>query len=218
LSLYSIILIFVKAREMPRVEICGGIASGKTTFATVLSSSGFTVNLEDFTSNPFWAAFYSDPVGTAFETELTFFLQHYHAIKKKPISNVKPTVCDYSLLLDLAYARTTLSKQRLGIFSQVFQEIWREIAPPTLLIHLRCDAVLELDRIFKRGRSVEKSIDVGYLSTLNSSLDTVVDEFRSTVPVLVIDSGVVDFANDGQVQERLTKEVLSVLDFPELMG
>ena len=64
-----------------RIEICGGIASGKTTLANLLARSNIDPILEDFQTNLFWRAFYADPAGTAFETEITFLLQHYHQIK-----------------------------------------------------------------------------------------------------------------------------------------
>src|SRR3954447_11075813 len=94
-----------------RVEICGGIASGKTTLANLLGSSERMVVREDFSSNPFWRAFYDDPNNTAFETEITFLLQHYHQIKVA--TNLeKSFACDFSLLLDYAYAHVTLNGSR----------------------------------------------------------------------------------------------------------
>ena len=67
-----------------RIEICGGIASGKTSLAKLLEEHTIgTVIYEDFKVNPFWEAFYNNPGEYIFETELTFTLQHYHEIKKR---------------------------------------------------------------------------------------------------------------------------------------
>lgn len=68
-------------RGTTRVEFCGGIASGKTTLTKLLQIENLTSVFEDFGKNPFYRAFYHDPVGTAFETELTFLSQHYHLEK-----------------------------------------------------------------------------------------------------------------------------------------
>ena len=51
-----------------RIEICGGIASGKTTFAVLLNSLGYDPVYENFQSNPFWEAFYTVPEKYNFET------------------------------------------------------------------------------------------------------------------------------------------------------
>ena len=70
-----------------RVEICGGIAAGKTTLARLLRSKILTPIYEDFKKNPFYDAFYEDPRRYAFETELTFLLQHYHQQKAMASKN-----------------------------------------------------------------------------------------------------------------------------------
>ncbi|HRP37690.1 MAG TPA: deoxynucleoside kinase, partial [Candidatus Dojkabacteria bacterium] len=53
------------ARLVQRIEICGGIASGKTTLANLLARLDIEPILENFQTNPFWQAFYNDPAGTA---------------------------------------------------------------------------------------------------------------------------------------------------------
>ncbi len=195
---------------MQRVEICGGIASGKTTLSLVLSSEGFASHFEDFLSNPFWKAFYSDPIGTAFETELTFFLQHYHEIKSVH-SQSGLMACDYSLLLDLAYARVTLQGRRLQIFEDIFQEAWQELGAPDVLVYLRCDAETELSRIRKRARDVENAIHLDYLSALNASVESVITQFRPRLMVHEIDSRKIDFANDVHQKLSVGKAILQAV-------
>ena len=92
--------------------------------------------LEDFQANPFWKPFYADPAGTAFETEITFLLQHYHEIKVATKQG-KPFVCDFSPLLDLAYSYVTLDKEKQSAFAAVHTEVHKEILSPGLLIHSR---------------------------------------------------------------------------------
>lgn len=177
-----------------RVEICGGIAAGKTTLARLLAGSGVPAGFEDFRRNPFWEAFYLDPTGTAFETELTFCLQHYHQIKDLGRKR-ELFVCDYSLLLDLAYARLTLSARRLPLFECVFDEVWHEIGAPRVVVHLRCDASTELERVRKRGRKVEVQITGQYLEELNITLDSVVQHYASELRIIEIDSAAMNFVD-----------------------
>ena len=76
--------------------------------------------LEAFEDNPFWVAFYRDPRGTAFETEISFLLQHYRGIKEAGLRGNAILVCDHSLVLDRAYAFTTLADDELKAFLSVF--------------------------------------------------------------------------------------------------
>lgn len=189
-----------------RFEVCGGIASGKTTLAQLLVQIGFSPVLEDFQSNPFWTSFYADPFGTAFETEVSFLLQHYHEIKAAA-NRGGNFVCDFSLLLDLAYARVTLTGGKQSAFISVYDEIRKELSPPRLLVHLVCDARIELDRIQQRGRSVERSITTQYLEAINRSVDDLVRVADSSYRVLSIDSGTVNFADD----EHAKQDVLTAI-------
>ena len=58
------------------VEVCGGIASGKTTFASLMTRIGIDLIpiFEDFKKSPFWEAFYRNPGKYIFETEISFIL------------------------------------------------------------------------------------------------------------------------------------------------
>ena len=63
---------------MNTIEVAGCIASGKTTFVRILEVESLEGIFEDHTINPFWKTFYTDPSTCAFETEISFLLQHYH--------------------------------------------------------------------------------------------------------------------------------------------
>src|SRR5262245_59019820 len=96
--------------KVQRIEIAGGIASGKTTLARLLGQSGRIKAVhEQFRKNPFFEAFYRDPAGTAFETELTFLLQHYH-LQRKAMRLDGSYCVDFSAVLDHAYACVTLGR------------------------------------------------------------------------------------------------------------
>lgn len=193
-----------------RIEICGGIASGKTTLANLLGSDERSFVLEDFSNNPFWRAFYADPNNTAFETEITFLLQHYHQIKIA-INQERSFACDFSLLLDYAYAHVTLSGSRFDTFEGVYHEACSHLPPPCLLVYLQCDPDVELERIRARNREAEKSITVDYLSSINRCLSSLVSALPASQAVLTIDSVFYDFAHDEQAKAEVIKQVLAKL-------
>jgi deoxyadenosine/deoxycytidine kinase len=189
------------SRCILRIEVCGGIASGKTTFATLLKHVGSEPTLENFHENSFWEAFYQDPVQHAFETKVTFLLQHYHQIKAARASE-KSFACDFSLFLDMAYAHVTLKDSKLKTFLSVHEEVMREVGSPDLLIHLQCRAATELERIRRRGRAVEETITLEYLAQLNDAVALQVSKFGEQIKVLTIDSEHLNFAYDQNTHKN----------------
>jgi deoxyadenosine/deoxycytidine kinase len=193
-----------------RIEICGGIASGKTTLAALMPRAGYNAVFENFQSNPFIENFYSDPDFYGFETEVCFLLQHYSQIKTKALSS-HITVCDYSLYLDLAYAHVTLSSSHLSTFSAVYSATMKDIGQPALLVHLRCGAKTEMERIRHRCRPMEQSISLEYLESINNSLGVYVEQARQQTKVIELDSEKLDFAHEAQVQAQVVKLVVASL-------
>lgn len=193
-----------------RIEICGGIASGKTTLAILLKRTGIEPILENFQTNPFWEAFYRDPAWHAFETEISFLLQHYHQIKVA-LAKEKLFACDFSLLLDLSYANVTLGGSKLKTFLAIHSEVSQELGLPDLLVHLRCGAAAELERIRKRGRAVEASITLEYLGRLNDLVERQVSEVCGKAKVVSIDSEHKNFADDETVKEEVLNLILKAL-------
>ncbi len=196
-----------------RVEICGGIASGKTTLAQALGSPDETVILEDFRANPFWRAFYENPGQFIFETELAFVLQHYHMLKAN--ATAAPIVADFSFALDLAYAKIGLEGRRLELFKAIVDEIHAEIGLPRLLVALRCPDEVEAERTRQRGRREEGGITADWLAQLNAAVYSVADDYGSSgVSVLWIDSHANDFRESGSARPTVVEKVRSALSIP----
>ncbi len=189
-----------------RIEVCGGIASGKTTFALLMKRLGFNTLLENFQINPFLKDFYSDAVKYTFETEISFILQHYHQIKKEQVDS-KPNVCDFSFLLDLAYAEIGLRGTKLKAFCTIHEEIKRDLPPPALLVHLNCDAKTELQRVRTRGRGIEESVSLEFLKKLNKAVKRQLANISGETKIISIDSAQKNFVKDEVVKQELMKLV-----------
>jgi deoxyadenosine/deoxycytidine kinase len=188
---------------MKRIEICGGLASGKTTFAELTSQVGAERVLENFKEVPSWESFYTNPGKYIFETEITFMLLHYHQIKRQNDEVSGISICDFSFFLDRAYAKIGLSGSQLEAFERVYLEVHKELGLPILLVHLRCDALTELARIRARGRSEENSINVDFLGRLNKAVEMEVSAIQAECPVITIDSAIKDFANDKNIKKEM---------------
>ena len=140
-----------------RIEICGGIASGKTTLANLLKGHAEVV-LENFTATPFWEPFYETPGRYSFEAEVSFLLQHYHQIKRQRFDGSESiTVCDFSYSLDRAYSAVSLEAGEFRAFEAVYQRVRADSAAPALLIQLRCSPETQMRRIEARARRPTRS-------------------------------------------------------------
>ncbi len=194
-----------------RIEVCGGIASGKTTFATLLKGAGIMTIYENFKKNPFWHAFYQNPGDYIFETEITFLLQHYHQIRKAQLNKKSVMCCDFSLSLDIAYAKMGLKGSKLKAFLSVYNEVIKEIQPPWLLIYLKCEAEAELERIRNRGRSEENLISHEFLDSLNQAIEKQVEYVAKSTKVITIDSAKKNFVDNESVKKEMINIVTEVL-------
>lgn len=190
--------------ERRRLEICGGIASGKTTLARLLQRAGFTPVLEEFRRNPFLDAFYTNPVRYAVETELSFLLQHFHAIKKSDSARAI-RACDFSFVLDHAYAKVTLPVKQQRQFATLLRSLIDQIGEANLFVHLTCPPSVELARIRRRGRRPEQGISERYLADINDELAALL---LSAAPnVFVLDSHKLNFATSNRVRTQVLTDV-----------
>ena len=193
-----------------RIEICGGIASGKTTLVSLLEDAGIQGYFEQFESNPFFHLFYADRENFSFEAEITFLLQHVGAIKTS--QHEKLAAFDFSLALDLAYAMTTLAQSDQSLFVRVLRRALTQVPPANLIVRLRCSPLVAIERIKARGRLVEQTVTVQYLETIEQNIDTTLfGEWFPGVSILELDSAMLDFREEEParlaVQEILSKVI-----------
>ena len=177
--------------QQGRIEICGGIASGKTTLARIMEKEGFCAVYERYQNNPFLGEFYKNKgVDCSFETEMVFTLLHYKMLRA--MSENKQLVSDYSLLQDLTYGKANLKKEEFAVFYQMYQYLMQQIALPRMIIYLKCRTKVLAERIADRAREMEQMVDIDYLSESILALEACLE---GASRVLVIESDRVDFIN-----------------------
>lgn len=177
-----------------RIEICGGIAAGKTTLAGVMEKAGYTAVYERFEDNPFLGQFYKNSlVDSTFETEIVFALLHYNQIRQNQLEDI--VVSDYSMLQDYSYGMQNLSDAGKNIFEDMHRYLSEMLAPASLIIYLKCGAECLYERIRKRSRDMEMTITKEYLQQHIKVLEHYLDREES---ILIIDSERYDFRGPDQ--------------------
>lgn len=171
-----------------RIEICGGIAAGKSTLTRLLESNGFLAVYERFDDNPFLKEFYQKGHDNALETELVFLLLHYNQLKGLGDENI--IVSDYSLLQDYSYALQNMQDVEVTVFENIYQYLTNNLSEINFVIYLKCGVDCLLKRIYERSREDEKNISREYLC---HNIEILENKLQLLDHVLVIDSEKYDF-------------------------
>ena len=170
-----------------RIELCGAIASGKTTLTNYFLELGQNIELEDFSKISMLDDFYSNPLDVSFETEISFTLQHYYQIKKALLS-CEYVVCDFSSVDDYAFALAILNEKEMEIYNQIFTYIVEKIGKPQKLIKLYASVDELALRIKNRGRKNEQNISISSLLKFEENLNVAIEQFYYDVPLVEINT------------------------------
>lgn len=193
------------------IAIEGNIGSGKTSLAKMIAKDfDARLILERFEDNSFLPKFYKDPEKYAFPLEMSFLADRYQQVKNDVTNHdlfMSFTIADYFIDKSLIFARKTLKKEELRLYSRLFNIIISKLPRPDLIVFL--DATIEQvkQNIQKRGREYEKEISGSYLEKIqNGYLDYFRTSSRSTI--LIIDTHNLDFVN----KEDDYRKILSLFE------
>jgi deoxyadenosine/deoxycytidine kinase len=199
---------------MKRVEICGGIATGKTSLARSFAHRGPCYLVEErFREIPFWEKFYAAPneaVRKEYELpkNVSFFLYHIESIREAQRAQQRDLVCDFAIFQDLAYAKMSPD---YGIIRPIWDKLTEFIDPPIMIIKLDCAPEIQLERVHRRGRAPEQPITRSFLIELSANIDKCLAEFleeskkkqkfKHKIEVMKIDTGKTDFVANPEAQK-----------------
>jgi deoxyadenosine/deoxycytidine kinase len=174
-----------------RIEICGNIATGKTSLATAFFQTNSNIVFEDFSKIAMLDDFYSNPRLFSFETEMAFTLQHYYQFKKQNLI-AGDAIADFSFAADYAFALANLNDEQLQVYRHMFEYIVKEIGKPKLLVKLSATPQTLQKRIRLRNRLNELNISTDYLEEINRQICLVIDTVYSDVTVCEINTDNLD--------------------------
>jgi deoxyguanosine kinase len=211
------------------VAIEGVIGVGKTTLARLLQPYfQAELVLEVFEENPFLSDFYADRERYAFQTQMFFLLSRYHQQRRSIpdlLTHNQSLISDYTFQKDALFARINLKGDELDMYYRVHDALAEKIPKPELIVYLRADTDVLMQRIAHRDRPYERNMEWSYIDQVNNAYEEFFAERRQrgellTSQVLVIDTNSLNYVRDTDdlryIESRI-RQALKMAPFqPEL--
>ena len=189
------------------IAIEGVIGVGKTTLARMAQTAfNADILLEVFEENPFLTRFYQDRKRYGFQTQIFFLLSRYHQQHEFiPAALARGNlISDYTFDKNQIFATLNIEGDELAMYESVHRIIATKIPAPDLVVYLRADTDVLMERITQRDRSYERAMERDYIAQLGIAYDDFFARY-SHAPVLTIDTNQIDFV-------RRTEDLKLMLD------
>jgi deoxyguanosine kinase len=197
------------------VAIEGVIGVGKTSLARLLQPAFESeILLEIFEENPFLTDFYSDRERYAFQTQMFFLLSRYHQQRRTVpglMAAGKSLISDYTFAKDALFARINLRGDELEMYHKVHEALGEKIPKPDLIVFLRADTDVLMQRIALRDRSYERNMDREYIDLLNRAYEAFFAKPYDSTPVLAIDTNPLNIIQNAEHLKLIENRIRQTL-------
>jgi len=200
------------------ISIEGVIGVGKTTLARMLQPA-FEANLllEVFEENPFLSNFYANRALYAFQTQMFFLLSRYRQQNQRVpelLASEKPLISDYTFDKDSLFARINLKGDELEMYYKIHEALAEKIPLPDLMVYLRAETDVLMQRIAMRDRTYERTMERNYIHELNLAYDDYFLNKTHKTRVLVLDCNELDFVRNPEQLEIIETKIRQALQLP----
>ena len=196
----------------PFIGIAGNIGVGKTTFTSYLAKEFNLMDIyESVTDNPYLSDFYCDMHRWSFNLQIYFLHHRFSSIIDITKSN-NGFVQDRTIYEDVEIFSKNLHDMGFmddrdwKTYSDLFKNMTKFLKAPDLIIYLKADLDTLINRIEKRSREYEATIDPEYLKRLNEMYNQWIDNINWT-KVLVIDTNSFNIFEDQDKLESIFSDV-----------
>lgn len=204
------------------VLVAGNIGSGKTSLTERIGSRlGWRTAFESVSDNPYLPDFYQEMAKWSFHLQV-FFLGHRAEQHLEMADDPRSAIIDRSIYEDaFIFARAlhdmgNISERDFHTYQKIYQMIVRTLPPPSLLVFLYAPVEILVDRIKKRGRSIESGISPDYLKRLEIYYEEWLQSF-DLCPVLTIKTDDLDFVHKPKHLDLVVRRIQDMLSGKEEM-
>ena len=201
-----------------QIAISGNIGAGKTELTKLLSKHyGYTAISGTSGENPYLNSFYEDMRRWSFNMmvySLYSNIKQLDELNRNGVSFIR----DRSMYDDAYIFAPNL--QHMGLmttrdlttYTELFEMTYSLLPQPDLLIYLKCDVPTLIRHIQKRGRELETSIRLDYLTNLNNRYENWAENYEGKM--LVVDMEECNFVESredlGHIINRIDAEFNSL--------
>jgi deoxyguanosine kinase len=211
------------------IAIEGVIGVGKTTLARLLQPAfQSALVLEVFEENPFLSDFYADRQRYAFQTQIFFLLSRYYQQRRSVpelLNRDEALIADYTFAKDALFARINLRGDELEMYYRVHDALAEKIPLPNLIVYLRADLEVLMQRIASRDRPYERNMERDYIVELIHAYDEFFIKSHArnigeSVTVLTMDTNELDYVRrveDLKLVENRIRQALKQVPFQAVL-
>ena len=182
------------------ISVAGNIGCGKSSLTKLLAKRfNWVPYFESVSDNPYLEEFYADMSRWSFNLQI-YFLAHRFKIHKEITEKPNSVIQDRSIYEDVEIFAKNLhnlkkmSNRDYDTYRNLFMEMTSYLQPPDVLVYLKASIPTLLKQISLRGREFEKNIDVNYMTELNFSYETWINNYNLGKK-LIIETDELDFVH-----------------------
>lgn len=207
--------------QIPResiITVAGTVGVGKSTMTNALADAlDFKTSFEKVEQNPYLEKFYQDFERWSFHLQVYFLAERFKEQKKifefgGGFIQDRSIYEDTGIFAKMHYDNGTMSKTDYETYTNLFESmVMTPYFPhPDLLIYLdgSLDAILQ--RIYQRGRDMEKNTPVSYWEELYERYENWIDNFNAC-PVMRLSISDYDILKEGPSIEPILEKIGSFI-------
>jgi deoxyadenosine/deoxycytidine kinase len=180
------------------LAVAGNMGAGKTEFVGFLCRRyGLQPYFEPHEGNPYLEDFYKDMKGYALRSQV-YFLTHKFRLHRKLEAETLTVVQDRTIYEDAEifarnlYRSKAIDERDWQTYQALYETICQDLAPPDVMLYLRCPVKTLKQRIAGRGREMEQAIPTAYLTRLNDLYEDWFSRYNLS-PVITLQSDKLDW-------------------------